>query len=259
MDRHFHCTACGKCCFGRLPLTLDDARRHAGRFPLALAWMPVARTSRNHELAKRLGVALKLRNRAQIAVVITPIAYLPPEFPCPELTPGGLCGIHETKPLRCRGMPFYPYREERDQADLLVPRKGWACDISPGAPLVYHDRRIVDRADFDRERAALLEQAPTMRRYAEYALKYMPWLLDSLDAAMRQPNGQVVTSLSSFFTAIKPDDAAVLAKLQRPVLQGYAARTSGMDALVEYRRHYAAWAEEMTYLAGAGGQDAQVD
>lgn len=259
MDRHFRCTACGDCCHGRLPLTLDDARRHAGRFPLALAWMPVVRGLRNYELAKRLGVALKLRNRTHIAVVITPIAYLPAEFPCPELTPGGLCCIHEAKPLRCRSMPFYPYREERDQADLLVPRKGWACDISLGAPLVYHNMRIVDRSDFDLERTALLEQAPTMRRYAEYALKYMPWLLDSLDTALRQPNGHVVTSLSSFFTAIKPDDAAALAKLQCPVLQDYASRTSGMDALAEYRRHYAAWAEEMAYLAAEGGQDAQVD
>ncbi len=255
MERHFLCTACGQCCHGWLPLTLADAWRQAHRFPLALSWMPVTKGARNYALGLRLGAAVKRRKPPALAAVITPIAYLPPTFPCPELEADGRCGIHDAKPLRCRAMPFYAYREEQDQADLLTPRPGWACDISPSAPLVYRDRRIVERDAFDRERAALLEQAPVMRLYAEYILKYQPWVAEGLEAALHRPNGQVVTGLSGFFTATRLAEAPALAARQRPVLRDMAVRTADQPALVEYHRHYSAWAEEMAYLAQAPTED----
>lgn len=254
MDRRFNCTACGKCCFGWLPLTLNDALSHAARFPLALVWTPVPQGTRAFALSARLGTTIRLRNRKQIAALITPTAYIPPSFPCPELTADGLCGIHANKPLRCRTMPFYPYREEQDQADLLVPRKAWACDTSVAAPVVYHNKAIVERADFDRERRELLEQAATMRAYADYVLKYMPWIIDSLGAIAQQPGGNVITSLSSFLTAIRQFDAVALAAQQLPVLKGYVARTSGVPELLEYQRNYTGWAREMEYLASPGNQ-----
>lgn len=249
MDRRFNCTACGKCCFGWLPLTLNDALSHATRFPLALVWTPVPHGTRAFALTERLGTTIRLRNRKQIAVLIAPTAYIPPSFPCPELTVEGLCGIHANKPLRCRTMPFYPYREEQDQVDLLVPRKGWACDTSVTAPVVYHNKAIVERADFDHERRELLEYAPTMRAYADYILKYMPWIIDSLGAVAQNPGGNMITSLSSFLTAIRQIDAAGLAAHQLPVLKEYAAKTSGTPELVEYQRNYTGWAKEMEYLA----------
>lgn len=249
MDRHFQCTACGKCCVGALPLTLTEALSHAGRFPLAFVWTPVPQASRSFALTARLGTQIRLPNRKQVAVLIAPTAYLPPSFPCPELSADGLCGIQAEKPLRCRTMPFYPYREEQDQAELLVPRKGWACDTSPLAPVVYHKQAIVQRADFDSERAALLDQAPILRRYADYVLKYMPWILDSLAAVMQKPGSNVVTSLSSFMTATRQADAAALAAQQLPVLQHYAARAAAAPKLAEYQHHYAGWAKEMEYLA----------
>ncbi|MDO8890929.1 MAG: YkgJ family cysteine cluster protein [Sulfurimicrobium sp.] len=252
MDRHFNCTACGKCCFGWLPLTLNDALSHAGRFPLALVWTPVPHGTRAFALSARLGATIRLRNRRQIAVLVTPTAYLPPSFPCPELSAEGLCGIHADKPLRCRTMPFYPYREEQDQADLLLPRKGWACDTSAAAPVVYHNRIILERSDFDRERLELHDQAPTMRTYADYVLKYMPWIVDSLEAIALKPGGNVITSLSSFLTAIRQIDAADVAARQLPVLKAYAARTANAPELAEYQRNYSGWAKEMEYLAGIG-------
>ena len=249
MDRHFNCTACGKCCFGWLPLTLNDALIHAMRFPLAFIWTPVPHGARAFPLSTKLGTTIKLRNRKQIAVVITPTAYLPPSFPCPELTAEGLCGIHANKPLRCRSMPFYPYREEQDQADLLIPRKDWACDISENAPVVYHNKVIVERTDFDRERQALVEQASIMRTYADYVLKYMPWIVDSLGDAIQTRGGNVMTSLSSFLTAIRQIDAASLAEHQLPVLEEYANKTSGTPTLLEYHRNYTGWIKEMEYLS----------
>ncbi|MEI6415519.1 MAG: YkgJ family cysteine cluster protein [Pseudomonadota bacterium] len=248
MDQRFHCTACGQCCFGWLPLTLSDALIHAGRFPLALVWTPVPQGVRAFPLTARLGITIRLRNRKQIAVLVTPTAYLPPSFPCPELTAENLCGIQANKPLRCRTMPFYPPREEQDQADMLFPRKGWACDTSMAVPVVYHDKTIVDRADFDNERRALLEQVPTMRLYADYVLKYMPWITESLESVVRKPDGNVITSLSSFFTATRQSDTAALAARQSSVLKEYATKTAGVPELVEYHRNYSGWAIEMDYL-----------
>ena len=253
MDKHFRCTACGKCCFGSLPLTLNDAINNASRFPLALMWTPVPQASSAFKLGTQLGALIKLKQRRQMAIVITPTAYLPPSFPCPELTADNLCGIHASKPSRCRTMPFYPYREEKDQADLLVPRAGWACDTSAAAPVVYHDKKIVVRSDFDQERRELLEQAATMSTYADYMLKYSPWIADSLDSAALGSGvgsgGNVVTSLSSFLAAIKSIDAAALAAQQLPVLRQYAALTATAPDLLDYHRNYAGWAMEMEYLA----------
>lgn len=150
----------------------------------------------------------------------------------------------------CRSTPT---ARSGDQADLLVPRKAWACDTSVAAPVVYHNKGIVERADFDHERLELLEQAATMRVYADYVLKYMPWIIDSLGAIAQQPGGNVITSLSSFLTAIRQFDVATLAAQQLPVLKDYAARTSGDPELLEYQRNYNGWAREMEYLAKPKG------
>lgn len=252
MERHFGCTACGKCCYGWLPLTLGDALVHAGRFPLALVWSVVPQGTRTYPLAARMGVTLKAGKRTHIAALIVPTAYIPPSLPCPELGADGRCGIHDTKPQRCRTMPFYPYREEADQADMLVPREGWECDISITAPLVYRDKALVERADFDCERKKLLEQAPVMQRYAEYMLKYSPWIADNLAALATRPGGNVVTSLSSFFTATRQPNAAQLAAQQLPVLRVFAEKTAAVAELADYHRNYVGWAKEMEFLASRG-------
>jgi Fe-S-cluster containining protein len=248
-DRHFNCTKCGKCCYGWLPLTLDDALNHAARFPLAMVWTAVPQGAKAFALIARLGISIRLSKRREIAALITPTAYLPPAFPCPELSPEGLCAIQANKPLRCRTMPFYPYRDEADQAELLVPRQGWACDTSLTAPVVYHNKRVVERSSFDLERKELLEQAPMMSAYAEYVFKYMPWIVESLAAIAQKPGSNVITSLSSFLVAIKQFDVQAIAAQQLPLFKTYAARTSSDAALVEYHRNYAGWAKEMEYLA----------
>ncbi len=250
MERHFQCTACGKCCSGSLPLTLTDAYAHAGRFPLAMVWTPLRQQSKAFDLVGRLGVTLKLGGRKQVAVLIAPTGYLPNTFSCPALKPDGLCAIHVEKPLRCRTMPFYPYREEQDQADLLAPRKGWECDISAAAPVVYRQGKIALREDFDRERRELLQQAPLLRTYAEYMLKYTPSLAERLaEAATKGAGGNVVTSLSSFLTATRQLDVPGLAARQLGVLNDFAAKTAGQSDLAEFHRNYAGWAREMEYLA----------
>jgi Fe-S-cluster containining protein len=240
-----------------LPLTLSDALAHAGRFPLALVWTAVPQGTKAYALASRIGISLKYK-RTKMAALIVPTAYLPPSFSCPELTNEGLCGIHGSKPLRCRTMPFYPYREESEQADLLLPQQGWACDTSQAAAAVYRNKLIVDRADFNLERNELLQQAPIMQKYAEYMLKYSPWIVENLAALLTKPGGNVITSLSSFMTAIKHLDAANLAAQQVPLLKRYAEMTAEIPALAEYHRNYAGWTIEMEYLASVVGHKAKV-
>lgn len=249
VDR-FRCTACGKCCYGALPLTLDDALAHAGRFPLALVWTAVPQGVKSFPLTAKLGITLKPKKRPQIAVLIALTAYIPEVLPCPALSESGLCDIQEMKPLRCRTMPFYPYREEADQADLLKPRQGWLCDTSASAPLVYENKRIVERADFELERAALLTQAQVMQQYADYMLKYSPWIADHLVAQIIKPGGHVITSLSSFLTATKKLDSTDIAGRQLPALLSFAERTAALPELADYHRNYLGWGKEMSYLAG---------
>lgn len=253
MERRFSCTVCGKCCHGLLPLTLKDAFAHAGRFPLAMMWTTVRPGAKSFELVRRLGITIPLPGRKTVAVLIQPTVYLPPTFPCPELHPDHRCGIQADKPTRCRTMPFYPYREEQDQADMLVPRKGWECDTSASAPVVYRNRTITARDDFDRERRDLLDQAPIIRTYADYVLKYMPWIVGELAVLLPRPTGGTLfTSLSSFLTATRRTDAAAVAAAQSPVMHAMAERTRDDPTLRDFHRSYAGWAKEMDSMARRG-------
>lgn len=248
--RHFQCTACGQCCYGLLPLTCQDAWAHASRFPLCFVWTAVRPGSKDYAMTATLGTPLKLAHRQELAVLITPTAYLPKSFPCPALRDDHLCSIHLDKPSRCRTMPFYPYRDERYQAELLTPRPGWACDISTAAPVVFKDHQVVCRDDFDHERQALLDQVPVLRRYADYMFKYSPSIVSALTRAASQAKaGQVVTSLSSFLTATRNADAGHIARLQLPILSDYMDRTAENVQLAEFHKNYRNWFQEMTYLS----------
>jgi len=239
MERHFHCTACGKCCAGMLPLTLNDAVANAGRFPLAMLWTTVRQGARSFALTVRLGTTVRLGKRKQIAVQITPISYLPPSLSCPALAPDGLCSIHTDKPSRCRTMPFYPYREEWDQADLLVPRSGWECDTSTDAPVVYRDKKIIPREDFDHERRELVEQAPTLRAYAERLLANAPNVAAALEEAAReQSGGHVVLNFTAIVPRLPQIDMPAFARKQLPVLTAFAERTAGDAEVAEFHQYY---------------------
>ena len=201
-------------------------------------------------MAATLGTTIKLTHRQTLAVLIMPAAYLPKTFPCPALRTDNLCGIHLNKPSRCKTMPFYPYRDERHQAELLIPRPGWACDTSETAPVVFQDHRIVGRDDFDHERQDLLEQVPTMRRYADYMLKYTPALVSALAQVSSQVKTSYrVTSLSSFLTATRNEEAGHIARQQLPVLNDYIAKTAGDTRLTEFHQNYRDWFQELTYLS----------
>lgn len=246
MEQHFSCTICGQCCYGWLPLTINDALIHAIHFPLAFVWTIVPQGVKTFEITAKLGIKIKLPNHKKAAVLIAPTSYIPPYFPCPVLTADNLCSIHEIKPKRCKTMPFYPYRDENDQADMLRPRKNWKCNISLNAPVVYREQKIIDRVNFGYERNELLAQVPIIHTYAEYILKYTPGFIEQLMAIY--PSGYIITSLSSFMTATRKKDK-ILARYQQKLFNEYAAKTAHNDQLTEYHQNYSGWAREMDYLS----------
>jgi Fe-S-cluster containining protein len=249
-EQRFACTTCGQCCFGSVPLTLDDALANAGRFPLAMVWTPVRTSSKSFHLTEKLGATVRLPARKRVAVLIAPTAYIPPSFPCPALSPENLCAIHEAKPLRCRTMPFFPYREENDQLDQLVPRKGWRCDTSENAPVVYRDKAIVDRTDYDIERRQLMVDAPLLRAYAETTLKQNPSILNHLmKAAMTPVAGRTILNFATFLRLNKNYDFVAFVKQQHPVLKEFECRTAESPDLAAYHAHYRQSAEELAWFA----------
>ncbi|SEH25641.1 YkgJ family cysteine cluster protein [Magnetospirillum fulvum] len=254
MERRFACTACGKCCYGLLPLTLDDALAHAGRFPLGVMLTPVRPGHKSFDLTLRLGSAVRLPNRRQIAVRISPVSYLPPTLACPELAADGLCAIHRDKPVRCRTMPFFAARDERDQSALLIPRSGWACDVSATAPVVYRDGAIVARDDFEIEARAMRDQAPILRAYAGALVATVPGVVEKLTAAAAKPvGGELLVGFSTLLRRLDSVDRAEIAALQVPVLADFAARTGSDPGLAGFTGQYRAWEQEMTRLARRGG------
>lgn len=250
MAYRFRCTACGKCCYGQVPLTIEEAFRHAGRFPLAMVWTPVREVGKDFAMVTKLGAVFTLPNRKKLATLIVPTAYLPASFPCPALNDDNLCSIQIDKPLRCRTMPFYPYREEQYQAELLNFPANWACDTSDAAPVVFDQQRIIQTEDFQLERRALEAQQPLIQRYADYTLKYNAKILASLaQAAQKAKAGQVVTSLSSFLTAIRAPNSKDIAERQLAVLHQYLEKTAHQKELADFHQYYQLSAKEMSYLA----------
>ena len=250
MERHFSCTACGKCCHGLLPLTIDDALAHADKFPLIVIWTPLRQGGRSFRVTADLGITIQLRKRKLAAVQIAPTAYIPPTFPCPELTEEGLCGIHAVKPQRCRTMPFSAYRDEKDQDDLMIPRSGWECDTSDEAPVVYRDKSIIDREDFEVEREQLVRDAAILKPYAEWLLDSVPSLRMELQkVAMKPLGGRVLVAFSTLIPRLPKVDIYAFAEKQFPVMKAFAERTAGDPGLVDFHQRYVDGAAEWEKVA----------
>lgn len=249
-EQRFNCTVCGKCCYGWLPLTLPEALHNADKFPLAMTMTPVKPSEKNFKISTLLGTMVHLPPRHKIAVLVMPTAYIPPSMACPELTSENLCAIHENKPLRCRAMPFYPYREENHQTDMLVPRKGWLCDTTPTAPVVYRDKRILDRVSFDAERAALLQDAPALQAYADKLLKFNPTIFGRLiKVSQGRMAGRLILNFSSFLRIDQRMSLTEFALKQHGVLETWAEKTANDPALADYNKYYREACSELACFA----------
>ncbi|WP_246660275.1 YkgJ family cysteine cluster protein [Rhizobium sp. FKL33] len=249
-ERRFACTACGLCCNGLVPLTVREAVDMADRFPLAMMITPVKPGTRGQSVLEKIGASVILPPKKRMQLLVSPVSFVPPSMPCPQLTPDNLCGIHATKPIRCRTMPFYAYKDEEFQADLLQPRGGWLCDISDAAPVVYRNQHIVDREDFDIERSELMDQGQAIRRYVDLLLKHSPVMTARVaKAAGTTPMGRVVASFVSYLRYDRNLDLSAFARAQQPVLQDWLERTGGSAKAAEFSNYYReASAELQRYL-----------
>lgn len=250
MEFRFQCTACGKCCHGWIPLTIEDALTHAHRFPLAVVWTTVRPGGRSYAWASRLGTTVEVRRHKPVALRVSPTAYIPPSMSCPALAPDGLCGIHEGKPARCRAMPFSPYHDEADQADLLRPKPGWACDTSSSAPVVYRGAQILARDDYESELAVVRSEAPVLRSYAEWNFRNVPEVAERLTRVATRPGGgHLVLDFTTLITRLPKVDIADFASRQRPVLEDFLKRTAGLPELADYHAQYRASLRALAQLS----------
>ena len=246
MERRFDCTACGKCCTGWLPLTLDDALTHADRFPLFVIWSPLRQGGRSFDETARQGLTLKLKRGKKAAVRIYPASYIPPSMACSELTDDGLCRLHPNKPLRCRTMPFSAARDETDQTDLLIPKPGWLCDTSEEAAVVYQGKKVITRESFDLERHALEQDAEILVPYAEWLLESVPTLRPELmKVAMNPTGGHIVLNFTTLIPRMPKVDMYDFAAKQAPVLRTFAEKTANIPEFDEYHQRYNRYAREL--------------
>ncbi|MDW5317602.1 YkgJ family cysteine cluster protein [Rhizobium sp. PL01] len=238
-EQRFSCTACGACCYGLLPLTVDEALKSAHRFPLAMAITPIKPGARGYRSAGSISASVVLPSKKTALLLVTPVSFIPTSMPCPELAGDNLCSIHIDKPVRCKAMPFYAYKDEDHQRDMLVPRAGWQCETSADAPVVYRDQKIVDRGDFDEERNALLQQAPALRRHVELLFKHDTVFSTRVVKATQAPlAGRVVIGFVSFLRYNKELNLMDFARKQQPVLESWARKTAGDAKVAQFHQYY---------------------
>jgi Fe-S-cluster containining protein len=238
-QQSFACTACGRCCSGSLPINVAESLKRADMFPLAMSLMPIQPSIRGHSIIKTIGATVVLSKRQTVSLIVTPTSFIPNTLPCPQLTDNGLCMIHDDKPLRCRTMPFYPYKDEDSQADMLVPRAGWLCETGEMAPTVYRDRQIVDRTDFDSEQKVLVDQAPALQRFVDLLLQHNPPLRAQIaQASQARIPRRVVVGFLSYVRYDRRLDLIDYARRQYPVLEIWVGKTRGDPKFREFHAFY---------------------
>jgi len=238
-ERRFACTACGQCCYGVLPLTLHEAIESAGIFPLAMSITVIKAGSRGYSSVGNIGVQIPTKQRKPLSLLVFPVSFIPPSLPCPQLTETNLCSVHENKPLRCRTMPFYPYKDDDHQSEMLVPRQGWLCKTDSDAPVVYRNRQILDRGDFNNERAELVRQAPALQRYINLLTQYDRKTYERIvGTGKASVPGRVLVGFISYVRFNKGLDMLDFAQKQHPILRQWAERTSVDTRFAEYHNFY---------------------
>lgn len=237
-EQRFACTACGLCCHGMLPLSIEEALKWADTFPLAMSATPIKPGTRGYA-TKEVAVTFSAGAKKPIHLIVTPVAFIPPTAPCPQLADSGLCSIHEEKPQRCRTMPFYAYKDEDSQRDMLIPRSGWKCATGEDAPVVYRDRRIVDRAEFQRERDVISGQSLLLQRYVDTLGQYDPgFVMRTQMASKAAVPGRVIVGFVSWLRQNKDLDVLDFARRQHPVLSDWLEKTSGDPKATQFASYY---------------------
>jgi Fe-S-cluster containining protein len=93
---------------------------------------------------------------------------------CPALV-GNLCTIYDARPLTCRTVPMHysrPPSALRTYLDTFAATPGYACDTTPGAPIVLDGNRILDPI-VRQHRDDAIAMAKGERAWKEHILRAM--------------------------------------------------------------------------------------
>lgn len=170
------------------------------------------------------------------------------------------CGVHDRRPLSCRSVPFHYSRTEASgAADLtaFVATKGYECDTSDAAPIVWDSGRVID-ADIAAARSQALAVAQQDRRWSDAIVRRMNAKssassslpsVDEVEANARlgamTTSMQVAWRIAADAGLIAPGECdrlvaaqldAIGGELARPGCSQEARRTLG-DMQAEYRQH----------------------
>ena len=189
-DVHFACTGCGKCCdtpptvsiqeglalYRELILTIKMAGPIIDpRLPATHTAVVGYRIHRAH-LQAHGAETFDLRIDAAHSFEATLQIYATgiragQDDPCPLMTDDGLCSIYETRPQRCRAVPFDYFLPEpacvANGAERLraAVARDWKCDITDQAPIVAQDHAFTPgqaRDAFTNGLALMDGQAPAL-------------------------------------------------------------------------------------------------
>ncbi len=255
----FSCSGCGKCCHGWLPLTIAETLAFAPVAPVALIWHIHRRGSPltpHYRAARKLFPTVALPG-GEAVPWIRPAVLVPPDIPCVHLT-GGLCGIHDAKPLRCRTMPFHANLPADAQEAWLKPGPDWPCyNPADGGTPLYDRGRFLDhsyRAAFRAETDALAADARLLRDHVTETVAAggdgFTRLLARLAAT---PGGHLVTPwsrLAAGLAAAGADREVMIGALRGQA--GVLAARLTVEALPQaYAAHYRTLAEDVAATLAA--------
>ena len=93
--------------------------------------------------------------------------------------------------------------------------------------------------DFDFERRELVEQASTLRAYADALLAKAPNVAATLETMAKKPGGgRMVLNFTAIVSRLPQFDMATFARQQIPVLTEFAQKTAGISEMAEFHQYY---------------------
>ena len=112
MDKiYFNCTACGKCCNSPPTFLFSDFMEYTKEFIIAIRLNSTKRSNKDIK-SDNNSYQIKKHNDKMYPIInnnmISAFPYgVKTGKSCPKLLENGQCGIYETRPNRCRSVPFH--------------------------------------------------------------------------------------------------------------------------------------------------------
>ncbi len=155
-DFHFACVrGCGKCCNSPPELSLFDGFRFFRDFPLSfkVTLIPFHDNPQALRWLELGGVRVRVGYVDFVAYASFVPLYRISAHCCPKLAANGDCSIYDRRPDMCKSVPLRvsaPSCMFRQSMDSIVKegieKRGYLCDISPDAPVLFHGNDLVEES-----------------------------------------------------------------------------------------------------------------